>query len=42
MVVGGPRALEGGFIEMNACVQREGEVLHWGVLASKPSENFCV
>ncbi|KAF8103290.1 hypothetical protein N665_0188s0231 [Sinapis alba] len=40
VVVGGPRALGGGFIEINACVPREGEALHWRVLASKPSETF--
>lgn len=40
VVVGGPRALGGGFIEINACVPREGESLHWRVLASKPSGSF--
>ncbi|KAJ0255796.1 F-box/kelch-repeat protein [Hirschfeldia incana] len=40
VVVGGPRALGGGFIEINACVPREGETLHWRVLASKPSGSF--
>lgn len=40
VVVGGPRALGGGFIEINACVPKEGEALHWRVLASKPSESF--
>ncbi|KAJ4884527.1 F-box/kelch-repeat protein [Raphanus sativus] len=40
VVVGGPRALGGGFIEINACVPREGEALHWRVLASKRSESF--
>ncbi|CAN8239826.1 unnamed protein product [Cochlearia groenlandica] len=40
VVVGGPRALGGGFIEINACVPREGEPLHWRVLASKPSGSF--
>ncbi|ESQ27701.1 hypothetical protein EUTSA_v10018558mg [Eutrema salsugineum] len=40
VVVGGPRALGGGFIEINACVPRDGESLHWRVLASKPSGSF--
>ncbi|XP_048592209.1 F-box/kelch-repeat protein At1g74510 isoform X3 [Brassica napus] len=40
VVVGGPRTLGGGFIEINACVPREGESLHWRVLASKPSGSF--
>ncbi|KAL1216745.1 F-box/kelch-repeat protein [Cardamine amara subsp. amara] len=40
VVVGGPRAIGGGFIEINACVPREGTELHWRVLASKPSGNF--
>ncbi|KAL0665075.1 hypothetical protein Bca4012_101913 [Brassica carinata] len=40
VVVGGPRALGGGFIEINACVPRDGEALRWRVLASKPSGSF--
>ncbi|KAL0801826.1 hypothetical protein Bca101_057002 [Brassica carinata] len=40
VVVGGPRALGGGLIEINACVPRDGESLHWRVLASKPSGSF--
>ncbi|EOA35162.1 hypothetical protein CARUB_v10020300mg [Capsella rubella] len=40
VVVGGPRAIGGGFIEINACVPNEGTELHWRVLASKPSGNF--
>jgi N-acetylneuraminic acid mutarotase len=40
VVVGGPRAIGGGFIEINACVPSEGTQLHWRVLASKPSGNF--
>ncbi|VVA95258.1 unnamed protein product [Arabis nemorensis] len=40
VVVGGPRAIGGGFIEINACVPRDGESLHWRVLASKPSGSF--
>lgn len=40
VVVGGPRAIGGGVIEINACVPSEGTQLHWRVLASKPSGNF--
>ncbi|KAF3523050.1 hypothetical protein F2Q69_00051596 [Brassica cretica] len=40
VVVGGPRTLGGGFVEINACVPRDGESLYWRVLASKPSGSF--
>lgn len=39
IVVGGPRALDGRVIEVNACVPGEG-ALQWNLLASKQSGSF--
>ncbi|MBA0621224.1 hypothetical protein Godav_006870 [Gossypium davidsonii] len=39
MIIGGPRVLGAGFVEINSWVPKEGP-LEWNLVARKPSSSF--